>query len=110
MRAGHAAWHDAPAWCKALQEAGMPALRYPQDYDPQGPGKLEDVKFAVVWKPPEDLLSACPNLQAVQSLGAGVDSILRPGVLPEGIPLARIVRSAAENAPSDRYCRAMLMI
>lgn len=56
---------------------------------------LADVKFAVVWKPPVGLLARCTRLQAVQSMGAGVDSILQPGCMPEGVPLARIVRAAA---------------
>ena len=51
------------------------------------------MQFAVVWKPPAGLLASCPNLKGVQSMGAGVDSITAPGVMPAGTPLARIVRS-----------------
>jgi hypothetical protein len=34
----------------------------------------------------------CRHLKAVMSLGAGVDTLLRPGVVPEGVPILRIVR------------------
>ncbi len=38
------------------------------------------------------LLDQCPNLKAVQLMGAGVDSVLSGGgVLPDSVPVARIV-------------------
>ena len=89
-----AAWKDAPAWEAALQEAGVPArLHQATTVPPEDPQDLQDVQFAVVWKPPAGLLASCPNLKGVQSMGAGVDSITAPGVMPAGTPLARIVRS-----------------
>lgn len=81
---------NADEWAADLQSAGVPALAWPQDFEPAGKGKLEDVTFIACWRPPPDLLGRCPNLSAVHSLGAGVDSILP--IIPEGIPLARLVR------------------
>ncbi|WP_430457286.1 2-hydroxyacid dehydrogenase [Rheinheimera sp.] len=49
------------------------------------------VEFAVVWKQPAGSVSSLPNLQALQSFGAGVDSILSDTTLPASLPLARIV-------------------
>jgi glyoxylate/hydroxypyruvate reductase A len=50
----------------------------------------EAVDFAVVWRQPEQSLSGFHNLKALQSFGAGVDSILSDATLPD-VPLARIV-------------------
>ncbi len=49
------------------------------------------VEFAVVWKQPAGSVAALPNLKALQSFGAGVDSILSDITLPVSLPLARIV-------------------
>lgn len=51
----------------------------------------EAVEFAVVWKQPAGAVAALPNLKALQSFGAGVDSILSDASLPAALPLARIV-------------------
>jgi glyoxylate/hydroxypyruvate reductase len=75
----------------SLQRAGVPALLYPSKFRPNGAAELDDVTFAMVWKPPSDLLSKCPRLRGVQALGSGVDSIVHH--MPPGVPLARIVRS-----------------
>jgi glyoxylate/hydroxypyruvate reductase A len=49
------------------------------------------VEFAVVWKQPAGSVASLPNLKALQSFGAGVDSILSDITLPASLPLARIV-------------------
>ncbi|TXH94699.1 MAG: glyoxylate/hydroxypyruvate reductase A [Rheinheimera sp.] len=49
------------------------------------------VDFAVLWKQPPGVVAALPNLKALQSFGAGVDSILSDSTLPADLPLARIV-------------------
>jgi glyoxylate/hydroxypyruvate reductase A len=48
------------------------------------------VTFAVLWRQPPGCLLQMPNLQALQSFGAGVDNILTDPTLPD-LPLARIV-------------------
>jgi glyoxylate/hydroxypyruvate reductase A len=49
------------------------------------------VDFAVLWKQPPGVVAALPNVKALQSFGAGVDSILSDRTLPQELPLARIV-------------------
>ena len=65
-----AAWDDAQAWETELQAAGVPAQLCPADGASSQQRLLASATFAVVWKPPAGLLQACPNLKAVQSLGA----------------------------------------
>ena len=48
------------------------------------------IRYAVVWKQPEGLLSDLPNLKVIFSLGAGVDHIFKDTTLPD-VPIVRIV-------------------
>ena len=50
----------------------------------------EDIEFALVWKHQTGSLTGLPNLKAISSFGAGVDSILQDTALPT-VPIARIV-------------------
>lgn len=54
-------------------------------------GALEDIRYALVWKPPPGLLARFPNLKAILALGAGVDPIPTDPALPKGVPLLRLV-------------------
>ncbi|MBO4119158.1 glyoxylate/hydroxypyruvate reductase A [Cupriavidus gilardii] len=53
------------------------------------------VDYAVVWRPPLEMLKGRQDLKAVFNLGAGVDGILRlrdtdPEALPAGVPIVRL--------------------
>jgi glyoxylate/hydroxypyruvate reductase A len=48
------------------------------------------VRAAIVWRPPRGLLAQLPKLEAIFSLGAGVDHIFSDPELP-GVPVARVV-------------------
>ncbi|NVK24489.1 MAG: glyoxylate/hydroxypyruvate reductase A [Gammaproteobacteria bacterium] len=54
--------------------------------------KPEDVEFALVWHHQPGSLKQFPNLKAISSFGAGVDSILSDPELPD-VPITRIVDS-----------------
>lgn len=70
----------------ALQQRlpGVSIQQWPEIKQP------ERVEFAVVWKQPAGSLKGFTALKAIQSYGAGVDSILRDPHLP-AVPLSRIV-------------------
>jgi glyoxylate/hydroxypyruvate reductase A len=53
-------------------------------------GALEEIDAAVCWYPPEGLLARMPNLQLVQSVGAGIDHLTLDPALP-AVPVCRIV-------------------
>ena len=53
-------------------------------------GDSADIAYACVWKPPPGLLAQFPNLRAIFSLGAGVDTLTGDARLP-AVPLVRIV-------------------
>lgn len=59
----------------------------------ESPG--QHVDYAVVWRPPLDMLRGRTDLKAVFNLGAGVDGILQlrdeaPDALPAGVPIVRL--------------------
>lgn len=59
------------------------------------PGDNQPADYALVWRPPYEMLSGRPELKGVFVLGAGVDAIIeqereRPGTLPAGVPLVRL--------------------
>jgi glyoxylate/hydroxypyruvate reductase A len=53
-------------------------------------GDPADIAYACAWEPPPGLLPKLPGLQAIFSLGAGVDHLLADPDLPP-VPLVRIV-------------------
>lgn len=58
--------------------------------EPEGTGD-PTITYAVVWKQPEGILSALPNLKAIFSIGAGVDHVLSDETLPADVPIVRVV-------------------
>jgi glyoxylate/hydroxypyruvate reductase len=62
--------------------------------DHRNTGKDADIRLAVAWHPPDDAFEHYPNLQAVCSIGAGVDSIIACPSLRPGIEVVRVVDPA----------------
>lgn len=48
-------------------------------------------KYAVVWRPRTGDLARFPNLEAIVSIGAGIDHVLDDKELPAGVPVIRTV-------------------
>lgn len=59
------------------------------------PGDKGQADYALVWRPPYEMLANRCDLKGIFALGAGVDAILdqerqHPGTLPGGVPLMRL--------------------
>ena len=79
---------DRGPWWRAEFAKTLPDLEfriYPAT------GKIEEIEYALVWKPPHGLLKSLPSLRAIFSLGAGVDHVFADPQLPEGVPIVRLV-------------------
>ncbi|MDT8437501.1 MAG: glyoxylate/hydroxypyruvate reductase A [Wenzhouxiangellaceae bacterium] len=63
-------------------------------------GDADQIAFAVTWNPPRGLFARLTGLQAVTSMGAGVDALLADPELPRHIALGRLAgpRLAADMA------------
>ncbi|MBL8905384.1 MAG: glyoxylate/hydroxypyruvate reductase A [Rhizobiales bacterium] len=57
---------------------------------PDRVGNIADIRYAVAWLPPANVLRGLPNLSVIFSLGAGVDAILSDPTLPEATPIVRV--------------------
>src|SRR5262249_12921454 len=57
---------------------------------PQRVGDPADIAYACAWHAPRGLFARLPRLQAIFSLGAGVDHVLTDPDLPD-VPVVRIV-------------------
>lgn len=66
------------------------------------------VQFAVVWNQPKHLLDDFPNLQAISSLGAGVDHILSDETIPNDIPVCRVVCDSLVSQMKEYVLAAIL--
>ncbi|MGA7815477.1 2-hydroxyacid dehydrogenase [Caballeronia sp.] len=81
---------DASLWLRDL------ALALPgADIREWQPGDTAPADYAVVWRPPPEMLACRPDLKAVFNLGAGVDAIVElerthPGTLPPNALLVRL--------------------
>jgi glyoxylate/hydroxypyruvate reductase A len=77
---------DPAAWAAALRRE-LPDLELDTSPSPRDPAA---VRWALVYRPPSGALAALPNLEAIFSLGAGVESLLADPTLPD-VPLCRMV-------------------
>ncbi|WP_454918198.1 2-hydroxyacid dehydrogenase [Xanthobacter sediminis] len=64
-------------------------------------GAVEDITYAFVWKVPPGVLAGLPNLRVVFSLGAGVDRIIGPDVVPAHLPLVRMVDPGLKDGMNE---------
>lgn len=80
-----AGW-EPDAWLARFRALGRgrDVRLFPEIGDPAA------IRYACVWKPPAGLLASFPNLQAIFSLGAGVDHLMSDPALPD-VPIVRIV-------------------
>lgn len=85
-----ASW--AEAFSKALGD--YPVVRRGDDFDPA------DIRYVFVWKPKPDAFDGLTGLEAVLSLGAGVDALIEHPKLPDA-PLVRFVDEDLSQRMSD---------
>lgn len=92
------------AWREALL-AEMPDLDFRAW--PDEVGDPADIDIAMVWRPPPGELARYPNLKAILSLGAGIDSMIADPTLPD-LPLARMVDPSMTRTMADYILLAVL--
>ena len=97
-------WEDAErdAWLAALQDA-LPGEQWVL-------APRSDVEIAIVANPPLGSLAGLPGLRLIQSLWAGVDRLLQDPTLPPGVPIARMVDPAMNEAMAQTALWAVLSL
>lgn len=69
---------------------------------------VSQIRYALVWKPPEGLLAGLPKLEAIFSVGAGVDHVLDQHDLPD-VPLVRFVDPNLTMRMTEYVCLHVLL-
>ena len=92
---------DEAAWVPALQ-AALPGASVAQ-WAPGAP----PADYAVVWKPPQQLLSEQSQLRAIFNTGAGVDALLQLQ-LPPGVPVLRLDDAGMAVQMAEYVCHALI--
>jgi len=64
-------------------------------------GDAAEIDAALVWRPPAGLLASLPRLRLIAALGAGVDHVLADPLLPESVPIVRLVDPYMTAAMSE---------
>ncbi len=87
---------DEASWAKRFAEAlaPYPVVRRGDAFDPA------EVRYAFVWKPKADAFDGLTGLEALLSLGAGVDALLKHPKLPD-VPIVRFVDEDLSQRMSD---------
>lgn len=94
----------ANAWRDALL-AEMPDLDF--RLWPDQVGDPAAIDLALTWRPPAGELARFPNLKAILSLGAGIDSMIQDSTLPD-VPLARMVDPSMTSTMAEYVMLAVL--
>lgn len=77
---------------RALQAEGVSEQLWTWAEATELPERLETISGIIGWAVPQSVVDACPNLEWIQSVGAGVDWVL-PLTLPPAVTVTRIVHA-----------------
>jgi glyoxylate/hydroxypyruvate reductase A len=91
------------SWIDALTQA-LPEARI----DRWPAASASDADYAVVWKPPPELLAALKRVKAIFNLGAGVDSMPDLSELPGSVPLVRLDDAGMAEQMVEYVCHGVL--
>lgn len=92
---------DSAAWISGLR-AALPHADV-QAWEPGSPA----ADYAVVWKPPQQLLDEQPRLKALFNTGAGVDALMKLQ-LPPGVPVIRLDDAGMSVQMAEFVCHAVI--
>lgn len=77
---------DIPDW-KASLASRLPEFEIVELMSDEGAG----CDVALVWAPPANAFTRCPNLRGIIMQGQGVDHMMRDQTVPRDIPLVRLI-------------------
>ena len=97
----YSADQDAAAWIPGLQ-AALPQASVSL-WAPGAP----PADYAVVWKPPQQLLDEQTGLRAIFNTGAGVDALMQLN-LPNGVPVIRLDDAGMSVQMAEYVCHAII--
>jgi len=99
----YTAGSNAESWLEALRRA-LPEARI----DGWPSALAGEADYALVWKPPVELLRALGQVKAIFNLGAGVDSVPDVFALPPDVRLVRLEDAGMAEQMAEYVCHAVL--
>ena len=90
---------------RAFSEAGLAAEVVP--WEGRHPRSAIGARYALVWLPPAQLFEVEHDLEVVFNLGAGVDRLLANAVVPERLPIVRLVDAGMAARMAEYVCFAI---
>ena len=99
----YTAGENAAAWLEALRRT-FPDVRidgWPSTF-------AGEADYALVWKPPVELLRSLGRVTAIFNLGAGVDSVPDLSALPRDARLVRLEDAGMAEQMAEYVCHAVL--
>ncbi len=90
---------------RAFAEAGLAAELVP--WESRHRHSSIGARYALVWLPPAELFEAERDLEVVFNLGAGVDRLLANAVVPERLPIVRLVDAGMAARMAEYVCFAI---
>src|SRR5688572_3616484 len=90
---------------RAFSEAGVAAEVVPWEGGQHR--SAIGARYALVWLPPSELFEVEQDLEVVFNLGAGVDRLLANKVVPERLPIVRLVDAGMAVRMAEYVCFAI---
>jgi glyoxylate/hydroxypyruvate reductase A len=94
--------NDAAAWDAALRQA------LPGAHIAFWPAPPANADYALVWKPPPQMLRQLQGVKAIFNLGAGVEALVGDPNLPPGANLVRLEDAGMAQQMAEYVCHAVL--
>ncbi|MEP6997418.1 MAG: glyoxylate/hydroxypyruvate reductase A [Betaproteobacteria bacterium] len=107
----YSAADNGPEWLAALSRA-FPAARLqswphlPDDATPAA--SLQNIDYALLWKPPPRLLRELGSVKAIFNLGAGIDTLSGIESVPAGVPIVRVEDAGMAEQMGEYVVHAVL--
>jgi glyoxylate/hydroxypyruvate reductase len=98
----HTTGNDAAAWDAALRQA------LPGAHIAFWPAPAANADYALVWKPPPQLLRDLQGVKAIFNLGAGVEALAGDPTLPPSASLVRLEDAGMAQQMAEYVCHAVL--
>ena len=99
-------WDSFEKWRNILINHNMNLYNWPDDFKKNS--IYSNINGALVWDPPDEIWKYFPNIKIIQSLGAGVDHILRKKI-PENVNIIKLHDPNLSNQMAEYALMSVLM-